>query len=528
MTHETDSEPDAFSVAASFGEEGVVPWGSVPRLRHRAMRAVAHGAAEPVGGRNHRWWVLWTVLAGLFAVNSLFTIFAVALPHVARTFHSSTNTATWVITAPLLCFGVAAPALGRLGDTIGFRRLYLVGMAASALVALLTAAAPTLGILIAVRALSGVVGAATGAASMALIFRVFDHGDRVKAMGWWSLVGAGGPVIGVVVGGLLIQDFGWRSMFLVQAVLVVVTLVLAVVVLPETTRSRATSFDWVGALFITLASLGVLLGLNEGTSAGFSSPIALGSFAVVPVSLVLFVRAERSADHPLLPLQLLRRRNFTFAIGNQLGSNFAYMGGFILTPLLLEQVFGYDASRTGLTVIPRPLLFSLAAPIAGYAAVRIGNRITAVVGSLLLAGSMIVFAVASPSTGIGVVIVALGLSGLALGIAAPAVAASVANSVPDDELGVASSAQQLMSQLGTVAGIQVIQTVQASLAHHNPSARAHSFHVAYLVGGGAAGLATICAAFLLGKKRTLAELAEIEPAEVGAGSVDRQSQLATV
>ncbi|MGO9558996.1 MAG: MFS transporter [Acidimicrobiales bacterium] len=519
MTHETDEQPDSFSVAASGGEEAVVPWSAVPRLRHRAMRAVVDGSSEPFGGVRHRWWVLCTVLGGLFAVNATFTVFAVALTSIAHGFHTSTNAATWVITAPLLCFGVAAPALGRLGDTIGHRRLYLVGTALTVLCAAGTALAPSLTVLIAARALSGVVGAATGTASMALIFRVFDHEDRVKAMGWWSLVGAGGPVIGVVIGGVLIQDFGWRSLFVVQAILIVVALVPAIAVLPETRREHAKSFDWQGAIWITVASLALLVGLNQGPSDGWASAVVLGSFAAVPIGLAFFVRAERRAEHALLPLALLRRRNFSFAIGNQLGANFAYMGGFILTPLLLERVYGYDTSRTGLTVIARPLLFSLAAPVAGYVAARIGNRITAVVGGVVLIGSMAVFG-GVPLSGTTLVIVALGLSGLGLGMSAPAVSASVANSVPDDDLGVASSAQQLVSQLGTIAGIQVLQTVQAASFRpgSGQSGLLASFHDAYLVGAVAAIVAVACAAGLLSKQRAEAEIAELEPDEAAAGS----------
>ncbi len=529
MTHDTDDEPDSFAVGACGGEEGVVPWSAVPRLRHRAMRAVVHGTAAPVGGVRHRWWVLWTVLGGLFAVNVTFTVFAVALTRVAHSFHTTTNAATWVITAPLLCFGVAAPALGRLGDTIGHRRLYLAGTALTALSAVLTSMSPNLGVLILARALSGIVGAATGAASMALIFKVFDHEDRVKAMGWWSLVGAGGPVLGVVIGGVLIQDFGWRSLFVVQSFLIVLALVAAVLVLPETRRTRSGSFDFLGALWVTVASLGLLLGLNEGPSSGWGSPLVVASFAAVPAGLALFVHAERRALHPLLPLDLLRRRNFSFAIGNQLGANFAYMGGFILTPLLLERAFGYGTSRTGLTVIARPLVFSLVAPGAGYLAARIGNRAAALAGSTVLVGSMLVFAKVDPVSGAGLVIVALALSGLALGVSAPAVAASVANSVPDDDLGVASSAQQLVSQLGTVAGIQVLQTVQAAQArpsavaglsvlssHDRSVALLGSFHDAYLVGAVAALVATICAAGLLSRRDSERLLGEIEPAELAS------------
>ena len=494
-------EPDSFTIGASGGDEVVVPWPLIRRLRRRAVRALARGGDEPFGGRHHRWWVLWTVLAGLFSVNVTFTIFAVALTDVAGGFHTSLATITWVITAPLLCFGIAAPVLGKVGDIWGHRRLYLIGTAVAVVCALATAAAPTVGSLIAVRALSGIDGAAAGAASMALIFRVFDHEDRVKAMGWWSLVGAGGPVIGVVVGGLLIQTFGWRSMFLVQAPITLAALVVAIFVLPETERSERQAFDWRGAATLTLSISGLLFGLNRGPVLGWSSPVVVGSLALFPLLLGAFVAVERRSAVPLLPLRFLRRRNFSFPMGNQLFSNFAYMGGFILAPALLERVFGYSVSRAGVMVIARPLAFSLTAPVAGYLAGRIGDRVSAVAGSGVLVASMLVFATVHPSGGAALVLVALALSGVGLGVASPSVAAAVANAVDEENLGVASAAQQLVAQIGVVAGIQVMQTVQA--AREPTAGLVGSFHDAYLVGAVACVFAAACGAGMVGRRRRL-------------------------
>jgi EmrB/QacA subfamily drug resistance transporter len=499
VNRSADQQPDALSVAASGGEE-VVPWPSWPRLRRaRLAMTAAASPATPVGGRRHRWWVLWTVLAGLFSVNVTFTIFAVALTRVAGTFHTSQANVTWVITAPLLCFGVAAPVLGKVGDMWGHRRLYLAGTTVAAFSAVLTAAAPTIGVLIAARALSGVAGAGAGAASMALIFRVFDEEDRVKAMGWWSLVGAGGPVIGVAAGGVLIEAFGWRSLFWVQAPLTLAAVLVAAVVLPETERTEPAPFDWWGGAFITLSSLALLFGLNRAPASGWSSPVVVGSFVLFAVALAGFVRAERRAAAPLLPLPFLRRRNFSFPIGNQFFSQFAYMGGFILTPVLLERVYGYSTSRAGIMVIARPLVFSVVAPAAGYLAARTGDRAAAVAGSGVLVASMFAFAMTGSGPGTGWVLAGLALSGLALGVSYPAVAAAVANSVDDLSLGVASSAQQLVAQVGTVAGIQVMQTVQASRT--GSAGLLGSFHDAYLVGAVGAVLALGCAAGILGRRR---------------------------
>jgi EmrB/QacA subfamily drug resistance transporter len=439
----------------------------------------------------YKWWLLATVLAGLFSINVTFTVLAVALPRIAKELHSTTNTLTWVITGPTLAFGVAAPILGKAGDIWGHRRTYLLGLAGGFGCATLSAAAPNAGALIAVRTLEGLEGAATGAASMALIFSVFAPGDRVKAMGWWSLVGAGGPVIGVTLGGVLIDHFGWRVLFLGQAPLSLSALLVAYLILPTSVRHGRRRLDWSGAAALTLSVTGLLVALNRGPESGWMNPIVLGGFALTPVMAVVFWLVERQATDPLVPLRYLRRANFVFPILSQVWLNFAYLGGFILAPLLLEQAYGHSATSAGVTVIARPIAFSIVAPLAGYAAVRVGERTSALAGAVGLIGSMAVFASLTRHSPLIIVLVALALSGVGMGLATPSVSASVANAVDDKDLGIAAATQQLMTQIGSAAGIQVLSTVQASRLR--TSGLIGSFSEAYLVGAVAAVLGLLLA-----------------------------------
>ena len=173
-----------------------------------------HRRVSPRAVRSPRyqWWALVALLAGLLSLNITFTVFVVALPTVKDDFHTSFSVLAWASTGPLLAFGVAAPFFGKAGDLFGHRRLYQFGLLGAMVSAILTATAPDVGMLLA-RALDGVQGAATGTASMAIILELFAPGDRVKALGWWSLVGTGGPVLGVTLGSPVIQFFGWRTLF---------------------------------------------------------------------------------------------------------------------------------------------------------------------------------------------------------------------------------------------------------------------------------------------------------------------------
>jgi MFS family permease len=427
---------------------------------------------------------------------------------------------------------VAAPILGKLGDLRGYKRLYLWGLSGAALSVVLTASAPTAGVLIAARLFDGVQGAATGAASMALVLQAFSHEDRVKAMGWWALVGAGGPVLGVTIGAPIIQYWGWRALFWGELPLMAAAAVLAVIVLPGHDRAADVAaeaqartgrqvdpppapvptapstpdgngppaespwrqLDWVGSISLAAAVTLGLLGLNVAPSWGFTSPWTLGLFVLSLVIGVVFVLHERTAPRPLIPLHYFRKRNFVFPLGARAFVNFAYMGGFFLFPILMEKVYGYSETSAGLLSTARPLMFSLSAPVAGYAAVKVGERWSVVAGATMLTVSMLVFTQVGADPSVALIIVALALSGLANGVSTPSTAASASNEVAPDELGVMSAAQLLITQIGVVAGIQVMVTVEAS--SHGGAGSLASFHTAYLVGALVALAAVVCGFFV--------------------------------
>jgi MFS family permease len=519
----TDTEvidAEAMLSGTGAGAEGgiVVPWAVL--FRHRIHHRVARS-------ERYQWWVLWTVLAGLLSVNITFTVFVVALPRVAEQLHTSVSTLTWTSTGPLLAFGVAAPVLGKLGDLRGYRKLYLWGLSGAAVSVVLTASAPTAGVLIAARLFDGVQGAATGAASMALLLQAFSHEDRVKALGWWALVGAGGPVLGVTIGAPVIQYLGWRALFWGELPLMACAAVLAVIVLPA--HAPATGepgpgdpevdsgaagrpepgpdrsgplrqLDWTGSWTLALAVTAGLLAINEAPSWGYTGVATLAVTGVSVVSLVWFVLHERRAPQPLIPLRYFRRRNFVFPLGARAMTNFSYMGGFFLFPILMEGVYHYSETRAGLESTARPLLFSLVAPAAGYAAVKVGERLLVVLGALTLTGSMVVFTQLGEHPSQVVILGALALSGVGIGLATPTTVSSSSNEVAPDELGVMSAAQQLITQIGIVLGIQVMVTLQAS--GHGGVGSLASFHRAYAVGAVVAALAGVSGFFMRNTPRS--------------------------
>ena len=418
----------------------------------------------------YQWWVLWSLLAGLFALNFTFTVFNVSLPTVKHEFHTSTQTLTWTMVGPLLAYGLAAPLFGKLGDIFGHRRLYIFGLVGAAVSAILTATSGSIA-----RTLDGIQGAATGTASGALVNTVFTPDQRVKAMGWWSLVGAGGPVLGVSVGSPIIAAYGWRALFWVQLALLVVALGVVSTILPRrldyrenktSVRVALSTMDWPGSLALSISVAALMLGVSFGQPHGWTSATVFGCFAVAVVAMAAFVVRIRVATHPLIPASYFRQRNFVLPMVVRATSNFAYFGGFFLFPLLME--YGYSLGRVGAIAVARPIVFAIASPIAGYISMRIGEKISTIAGTSFIAGSMVLFGVLQPSTGSWVVVIALSLAGMGMGVAMPASSAIMAYEVKPHEFGVMSAAQLLAMQVGEVAGIDVLVAIQqASVTRHH-------------------------------------------------------------
>jgi MFS family permease len=464
----------------------------------------------------YQWWALVALLAGLLALNITFTVFVVALPTVKAEFHTNFSVLAWASTGPLLAFGVAAPFFGKVGDLFGHRRLYQFGLLGAMVSAILTATAPDVGMLLFARVLDGVQGAATGTASMAIILELFSKEDRVKALGWWSLVGAGGPVLGVTLGSPIIQYFGWRTLFWGQLVLLIIASVVVATLLPTRRRAKTDTvesdrkkskvwegMDWVGSWSLAGGVTAAMLVLSIGPIAGWTSVGVIVSGAVAVVLVGVFIWREATFATPLIPTTYWGRRNFMFPMGTKFCTSFAYFGAFFLFPLLMEQVYGYSVSQVGFLSVARPLVFAVSAPIAGYMTVRTGERNATLFGTVSLLLSMVLFATLGASSAVVVVVMALALSGLGMGVSQPATSSTMANELAESEYGVMSAAQLLAAQVGEVAGIQIVLTIQESIAKsdglgnvHHSTALLHSFSVPFWVGTAVAGLAVVCALFI--------------------------------
>ena len=491
--------------APGVDEEAVMPW-SILLRRWSRRRGIAD---DPGRSGPSPWLITWTVLLGALAVASSITILAVSRPAIADDLGTDASTLVWLISGPTIAVALTGTTAGKLGDLHGHRRVYLYGLFGAAIFSLAAALAWSGGSLIGFRVVGATVGAATGPSSLAIINQLFAREDRSRALGYWSLVVAGGPVIGLVVGGPLVEAVGWRAIFWFQTPLLLAAAIAAFIFVPETKHRRDVHFDVRGQVALVVSLGGLLFAIDRATAWGLSNPWVLGGLLLFPVAGWWFLRIEARVEHPLIPLKWLRRRAFAIPVAVSFFIQFGYMGGFILTPKLMAEVAGEGADTVALMMIPRPLTFAIAGPLAGMMAKRIAARTTVVAGLASLAVSLLAFAWVSPDPSTAVVVVALTLSGFGIGAAQPRLASAVANSVDDTDLGIAGATQQLVAQVGTTLGMNGLEAVQvATVASAGLGA---SYTNAYLLGAVMAVIGGVLAWFLV----DVGEAAHTRPSAAG-------------
>jgi EmrB/QacA subfamily drug resistance transporter len=314
----------------------------------------------------------------------------VALPAMRRDLGGGLALQEWVVDAYLLTLGSLILVGGSLGDLFGGRRVFELGVLGFGVASLACGLAPDGTTLIAARALQGVAGALLTPAALATITAVFSGEERGAAIGQWSAWTGIAFIVGPVLGGWLVDSASWRSIFFLNIPLVILTVVLVRVALsephPRETRARV---DVVGGLLCMLGLAGPVFALIEAPERGPTDPLILATGLCGLLLLAAFVAWEARASHPMLPLRLFRRRNFSWANAETIA---VYGGLSILTlflVLFLQQLAGYSARESGLATVPITLVLFVLSPRVGRLSARFGPRLFMGGGPLVCAGALL-------------------------------------------------------------------------------------------------------------------------------------------
>ena len=438
-----------------------------------------------------RWVLLATVLgSGVVMLDG--TVVNIALPTIGRDFHAQLATLQWTVTAYTLTLAAFILIGGALGDRYGRRRVFVIGIIWFAAASLLCGIAPGPTVLIAARALQGVGGALLTPGSLALIQSSFHPDERAHAIGLWSGFGGLTTAVGPFVGGYLIEAVSWRLIFLINLPLVAAVLWVAIRHVPETRGSDAHEpLDLTGAALTAFGLGGLIYGLIEGPTRGWSSPVVLASLAAGAAFLAAFLVAEHRLAHPMLPLSIFRSRQFsganlvTFLVYAALG------GAIFLIPLQLQQALGYSPLASGAALLPVTFIMLALSAQAGKLSQRIGPRIPMTVGPIVAgAGLALLWRVQPGQSYITTFLPAIVVFSLGLVTTVAPLTAAVLAAAPVGNAGLASAVNNAVARAAGLIAVAALPAMAglAGSAYLHPAIFSAGFQTAMLIA------AAVCAA----------------------------------
>ncbi|MBS2962309.1 MFS transporter [Actinocrinis puniceicyclus] len=416
--------------------------------RQRSLRY-----ASPTGRR-----VLLATVLGSALTQIDATVVNIALPHIGREFDAGAAALQWTVNGYTLSLASLILLGGALGDRYGRRRVFLTGVVWFAGASLLCGLAPDVRVLILARVVQGVGGALLTPGSLAIIEASFHPDDRGRAIGAWSGLGGVAGALGPFLGGWLVQIASWRLVFLINAPLAALVLVVALRHVPETRNpAMAKGLDLPGVFLAAAALAGLTYGFTAWSALGPGSATVTAALGVGAAALVLFVYAEHRSPHPMLPLDVFRSRAFTAANLVTFAVYAALGGVFFLVVLNLQVVAGYSPLAAGTAMLPITVLMLLLSARSGALAQRIGPRLPMTLGPLVCATALVLLSRIGPHapylTAVLPAVVVLGL-GTSLNVAP--LTATALGSLDESRAGIASGVNNAVARAAALLAVAVL------------------------------------------------------------------------
>jgi EmrB/QacA subfamily drug resistance transporter len=456
------------------------------------MSAVSSTPIEQATDRR-RWIALVVLCLGFFMIILDQTIVNVALPSIQHDLHFSQSSLAWVINAYLIAFGGLLLLVGRLGDLVGRRRIFLSGLVLFTAASLVCGLSQSEGMLIGARFVQGVGGAMTSAVILGMIVTMFEAPmERMRAIGVYAFVASSGGAIGLLAGGVLTQALSWHWIFFVNLPIGVVTLLLSQRLLPN---DRGLGFgagaDVAGAVLLVASLMAIVYAIVEAANDGWTSAHTLGFGGGGVALLALFLVRQATASNPLMPLRVFRSRDVTGANLIQMTLVAGLFGIFFLGALYLEHVLHYDPIQIGLAFLPLALgIATMSLGASARVIERIGARLTIVPSMVLIGVGMLLFRIPGVhATYLSQLLPATLLMGLGAGLAFPAVMTLAMSTATPEDSGLVSGLVNTSQQVGGALGLSVLATLASTRATSLhaagvslPHALTDGYHLAFLIG----------------------------------------------
>ncbi len=416
---------------------------------------------------NRRWWTLGAMCFALFMIMLDNTVVNVALPSIQRSLHATTSSLEWTINAYTLSFAVTLVTAGRLGDLFGRRRMFIFGVVVFGTSSLLIGLAQSDTWLVAFRAVQGIGSGFMMPATLSIITNTFAPQERGRAIGTWAGVSAMALAIGPVVGGVLVQEVSWQSIFFlnvpVAIAAIVVTLFAARESRDESAGRTLSEIDLPGVATLSIGLAALVLALVESNSWGWGSPRMIALFAVAAVALAGFAAIELRRRVPMIDFQVFRSRSFLGANLVAFIVSFSMLAMFFYLALYMQDILHYTPIQAGLRFLPSTILVMIAGPVAGRLADRVGPRPLMTGGLLCVSFAMFWMTGITTHSGYGFLLVAFVTMGIGIGFVMSPMSTAAMNSVDQAKAGVASGILSMVRMVGGTFGVAVVGAIIATL-----------------------------------------------------------------
>ena len=416
-----------------------------------------------------RWWILLTVIIGTFLGRLDQTIVNLALPKIINAFSISVSAAGWIATAYILANAVFVPIWGKLGDTIGRKKVYIIGFVIFIFGSVLAGLSWNLSSMIVFRVIQAIAGSADYPTAMAILAVTFKEGkERAQALGLWSSSFAAASVFGPLIGGPLIDTFGWRSIFLINLPVGILGVYMAMRFIHESREEKKNVFfDWWGSITLGGMLSSLVLVLDKGSDWGWMSVSSLICYFTTVVLFALFLKIEQHVPDPIVDLKFFKIPAFVNALFNNFVIFMGMMGGLFLIPIFAQTFLGYNATESGYLFIPMAGALMLAAPLGGSLTGKISSRYVIFASTLVAAVGLYFFSWLDPKSTAIDIIVPLAIMAFGMGFGMAQRTNIIASVVDKHEIGIASSILALVRNIAGAFGIALFGTILNDRIGHN-------------------------------------------------------------
>ena len=432
----------------------------------------------PSEPKNLKWLVLATVMVGTFLGRLDQTVVNLAIPKVINDFGITVSTAGWIATAYILANAVFVPVWGKLGDTIGRKKVYITGFVIFIIGSVLAGLSWNYSSLIVFRIVQAIASSADYPTAMAILAVTFPAGrERASALGIWSAVFGASAVVGPLIGGPLIDNFGWRSVFLINLPVGIIGLLMAIAFVKESASDvKSKVFDWWGAITLGLALSSVVLVLDKGVDWGWGNWYSISCYLGAVIFLTIFYFIEKHHPEPMVDLRFFQNSVFVNVLANNFIVFMGIMGSVFLVPVFSQQFLGLDATGTGLVFIPMAFALLAAAPIGAQLLGRVKSSTVIFVSTMVGAFGIYLFTGLDPRSTVLDVVIPMSVMAFGLGFGMAQRTATITTVVPENEMGAASAILALVRNISGAFGVALFATIlNSSIENHVLSTAANSF-----------------------------------------------------